>query len=108
MNRLRGSAWSKRSRCGAVRICEVPDEPSAGIVRVEVLPLRRRANLLLANWSLEVVAWFARLLSESRGRGFDPRLVGGSLFRQKSQLLSANVVRGVQSCSSGCVMELFK
>ena len=36
---------SKRSRCGAVRICLEPDEPSAGIVRVEALSLWRRANL---------------------------------------------------------------
>ena len=98
--------------------------PSARIVRVEAPSLWRRANLLLASWSLEVVAWSARLLSESRGHGFDPRLVRGSFSRQKSQLLSANVVhgrssgwkietfkynlRGVQSCSSGCIMELFK
>ena len=84
-------------------MCKVPDEPSAGIPRVETLFLWlwRRANVLLANWSLEVVAWFARLLSESHGRGFDPRLARGSFSRQKLQLLSANVVRGVQSCSSG-------
>ena len=31
-----------------------------------------------ASWSLAIVSWFARLLSESRGRGFDPRLVRGS------------------------------
>ena len=48
--------------------------------RVEALSLRRRANLLLAKWCLEVVAWFARLLSESRGRGVDPRLVRGSFL----------------------------
>ena len=61
--------------------------PSAKIVRVEALSLWRRANLLLAKWSLEVVAWFARLLSESRGRGVDPRLVRRSFSRQKSQLV---------------------
>ena len=83
MNPLRGSCVSKRSRCGAVRI-----------------------YLLLANWSLEVVAWFARLLSESRGRGgFDPCLVRGSFSRQKSQLLSADVVRGR---SSGWKIATFK
>ena len=105
---LRRSAWSKRSRCGAVRICKVPDEPSAGIVRGEALPLWRRANLLLGNWSLEVVAWFARLLSESRGRRFDPRLVRGSFSRQKSQLSRANVVRGGHSRSSGWKIVPFK
>ena len=65
---LRRSAWSKRSRCGAVRICKAPDEPSAGIVRVEALSLWRRAKMLLANWSLEVVAWVARLLALSELR----------------------------------------
>ena len=35
---------------------------------------------------LEVVAWFARLPSESRGRGFDSRLDRGNFSRQKSQL----------------------
>ena len=83
-------------------------KPSAGIVRVEALSLWRRANLSLANWSLEVAAWFARLLSESHGHGFDPRLVRGSLSRQKSQLLSANVLRGrisgwkIETCKYKC------
>ena len=43
-NPLRGSCVSERSRCGAVQIFYVADEPSAGIVRVEVLSLWRRAN----------------------------------------------------------------
>ena len=33
-NPLRGSCASDRSRCGAVRICTLADEPSAGIVSV--------------------------------------------------------------------------
>ena len=45
MNPLRGSCVSKRSRCGAVRICLDLGEPSAEIVRVEALSLWRRANL---------------------------------------------------------------
>ena len=40
---LRRSCASKRSRCGAVRICLSLDEPE--IVRVEALSLWRRANL---------------------------------------------------------------
>ena len=52
--------------------------PSAGIVRVEALSLWRRAYLLLAKWPLEVVSWLARLISQSRGRGFDSPLVRGS------------------------------
>ena len=69
---------SKRSRCGAVRICLSLGEPSAEIVRVEALSLWRRAIFLLAERPLEVVSWFARLLSQSRGRGFDSPLVRGS------------------------------
>ena len=69
---------SDRSRCGAVRICLEPDEPSAEIVRVEALSLWRRAIFLLAKRPLEVVSWFARLLSQSRGLGFDSPLVRGS------------------------------
>ena len=50
-NPLRRLCMSKRSRCGAVQLAERP---------------------------LEVVPWFARLLSQSRGRGFDSPLVRGS------------------------------
>ena len=53
MNPLRGSCVSDRSRCGAVRICLEPDEPSAEIVRVEALSLWRRAIFLLAKRLLE-------------------------------------------------------
>ena len=47
-------------------------------LRVEVLSLWRRAIFLLAKRPLEVVSWFVRLLSQSRGRGFDSPLVRGS------------------------------
>ena len=75
---LRRSCASKRSCCGAVRVCLSLGEPSAEIVRVEVLSLWRRAIFLLAKRPLEVVSWFALLLSQSRGRGFDSPLVRGS------------------------------
>ena len=70
--------------------------------------------------------WFARVLSESRGRGFDPRRVRGSFSRQKSQLLKTNaertpaapagklqllstsVARGGHSRSSGSKIATFK
>ena len=42
---LGGECVSKRSRCGSVRICLGLGQPSAEIVRVEALSLRRRANL---------------------------------------------------------------
>ena len=78
MSPLRESCVSTRSRCGAVRIRFSLGEASAEIVRVEALLLWRRAILLLAKWPLEVVSWFARLLSQSRVRGFDSPLVRGS------------------------------
>ena len=37
MNPLQGSGVSERSRCGAVRILELADEPSTGIVHVAAL-----------------------------------------------------------------------
>ena len=92
----RGSAWSRcknsrffavlilrcadeppaeivtRSRCGAVRIRFCLGVPSSEIVRVEALSLWRRAILCYSRNGLwEVVLWFARLLSQSCGRGFD-------------------------------------
>ena len=39
MNHLQGSGVSARSRCGAVLILELADEPSAGIGRVGALDL---------------------------------------------------------------------
>ena len=123
-NPLRRSCVSKRSRCGAVRICLERGEPSAEIVRVEALSLWRRANLSWSRRTLcgdpacrsalavapcefilsaanplrrscvskrsrcgavricldlgEPSAEIARLLSQSRGLGFDSPLVRGS------------------------------
>ena len=64
---------------------------------VEELSLWRRAILSLTQWPLEVVSWFARLLSQSRSRGFD--FSPGP--RQLSQLLSTDVVCGACSHRSG-------
>ena len=44
MNPLQGSGVSERSRCGAVRILAVADEPSIGIGRVGALSLWCRAH----------------------------------------------------------------
>ena len=44
MNPLQGSGVSERSRCGAVRILAVADEPSTGIGRVGALSLWCRAH----------------------------------------------------------------
>ena len=46
MNPLQGSGMSERSRCGAVRILAVADEPSTGIGRVGALSLWCRAHML--------------------------------------------------------------
>ena len=46
MNPLQGSGVSERSRCGAVRILAVADEPSTGIGRVGALSLWCRAHML--------------------------------------------------------------
>ena len=43
-NLLRRLCVSSRSRCGAVRISKLAEEPSAEIVRVELLSLWRRSN----------------------------------------------------------------
>ena len=43
-NPLRRLHVSKRSRCGAVRICPTRGEPVAEILRIEALSLWRRAN----------------------------------------------------------------
>ena len=60
---------SKRSRFGAARMRLALGEPSAEILRVELLSLWRCSIFLfslLANRCLEVVLWFAPLLSRSR------------------------------------------
>ena len=44
MNPLQGSGVSERSRCGAVRILAVADEPSTRIGRVGALSLWCRAH----------------------------------------------------------------
>ena len=62
----------------APRICLSFGEPFTEIVCVEALSLWRRAFFLLAKRPLEVISWFARLLSQSRGRLTDSPLVRGS------------------------------
>ena len=73
---LRGSVGSrcKNSRVFLRFFLRCPRDP-LGIVRSRRDAVR---FLLLAQWPLEVVSWFARLLSQSRGRGFDSDLVRGS------------------------------
>ena len=79
-NPLRRLCVSNRSRCGAVRISNLVDEPSAEIVRVESLSLCRRAN-----FKAEPSAEIARV---------------GSLSQWFSQNLSTKVVCEARSRSS--------
>ena len=79
---------SKRSRYGAVRICLEPDEPSAGIVRVEALSPWRRANSNFSRNTLSAnLSWqlFEKLLHlpASRAnfsRGTSPANIACQLF----------------------------
>ena len=89
---VRRFAWSRFKNWRLFTISARCARPSAEIRVVEVQKLGTsydfckpratlcadRANLLLAKWPLEVVSWLARLLSQSRGRGFDTPLVRGS------------------------------
>ena len=66
MNPLQGSGVSERSRCGAVRILELADEPSTGIGRVAALSLWCRAHpwavRILELAALAVVSGVSRIL----------------------------------------------
>ena len=102
-NPLRGSAWSRCKNSRFFAISALLAQPSAGIGVVEVQklvvflrflpcsrnPLRGSAwrgrgaktrgfcDFCCSNWSSGVVSWFARLLPEPAGRGFDSSLVRG-------------------------------
>ena len=58
-------------------ISAVLAQPSAGIGVVEVQKLEVSCDFCCSNWSSGVVSWFARLLPEPAGRGFDSSLVRG-------------------------------
>ena len=79
--RTRRFCVSKRSRCGAVRMRLALGEPFAEILHVEALSLWRRSVILfslLAKRCLEVVSWFAPLLSRSRAVSGSTCLAHGS------------------------------
>ena len=105
---LRGSARCKNSWFFA--ISKVLARPSAGIGVVEVqkpmgffLRFLRcsRDPLLFCDWSSGVVSWFARLLPEPEGRGFDSSLVRGRASQDATcilkQLAQSNLRRA--SCT---------
>ena len=122
---LRGSAWSrcKNSRFFAISavlaqpsagigVVEVKNsrffaisaalaQPSAGIGVVEVLKREVFCDFSGSNWSSGVVSWFARLLPEPAGRGFDSSLVRGRASQDATcilkQLAQSNLRRA--SCA---------
>ena len=72
---LRGSAWSRSKNPWFFAISILLARPSAGIGAVEVQKLKVFCDFCCSNWSSGVVSWFARLLPEPAGRGFDSSLV---------------------------------
>ena len=86
--------------CGAsATLCGA--QPSAGIGVVEVQKLEVFCNFYGSNWSSGVVSWFARLLPEPAGRGFDSSLVRGRASQDATcilkQLAQSNLRRA--SCT---------
>ena len=115
---LRESAWSRCKNSRFFAISAVPAQPSAGIGVVEVQKLevfcdfygaratlcgnrRGRAktrgfcNFCCSNWSSGVVSWFARLLPEPAGLGFDSSLVRGRQLAFYSNLRRATCAEQV-------------
>ena len=78
------------SRCKNSRffaISAVLAQPSAGIGVVEVQKLEVFCGFCCSNWSSGVVSWFARLLPELAGRGFDSSLVRGRASQDATCIL---------------------
>ena len=109
-NPLRVSAWSRCKNSKFFPICKVPAQPSAGISVVEVQKhmiscdfcgaratlcgnrrgrgAKTRGCLRLLSFELAgVVSWFARLLPEPAGRGFDSSLVRGRASQDATCIL---------------------
>ena len=81
---LRGSAWSRCKNPWFFAISAVLARPSARIGAVEVQKPMVFCDFCCSNWSSGVVSWFARLLPEPAGRGFDSSWSAGG--RRKMQL----------------------
>ena len=98
---LRGSAWSRCKNSRFFAISEVLAQPSAGIGVVEVQKLEVFCDFCCSSWSSGVVSWFARLLPEPAGRGFDSSLVRGRASQDATcileQLAQSNLRRA--SCT---------
>ena len=82
-------------------ISAVPAQPSAGIGVIEVQKAMVFCDLCCSNWSSGVVSWFARLLPEPAGPGFDSSLVRGRASQDATcilkQLAQSNLRRA--SCT---------
>ena len=94
-NPLRGSAWSRcKNPCFFCDFCGA---------RATLCGDRRGrgATFFCSNWSSRVVSWFARLLPEPAGRGFDSSLVRGRASQDATcilkQLAQSNLRRA--SCT---------
>ena len=68
-------------------ISAVPAQPSAEIGVVEVQKLEVFCDFCCSNWSSGVVSWFACLLPEPAGRGFDSSLVRGRASQDATCIL---------------------
>ena len=84
---LRGSAWSRCKNSRFFAISAMLAQPSAGIGVVEVQNLEVFCDFCCSNWSSGVVSWFARLLPEPAGRGFDSSLVRGRASQDATCIL---------------------
>ena len=119
----RGSAWSRCKNLRFFAISAVLTQPSAGMIGVvevqkpmvfcdfcgarATLCGNRRGggagfcDFCCSNWSSGVVSWFARLLPEPAGRGFDSSLVRGRASQDATcilkQLAQSNLRRA--SCT---------
>ena len=131
---LRGSAWSRCKNSRFFAMFNLLARPSAGIGVVEVQKLEvfcdfcgARATLCgnrrgggaktrgfcdfcCSNWSSGVVSWFARLLPEPAGRGFDSSLVRGRASQDATcilkQLAQSNLRRASCTEQLACADQL--
>ena len=89
---LRGSAWSR---------CKTPWCFAISAVLAQPAKTQGFCNFCCSNWSSGVVSWFARLLPEPAGRGFDSSLVRGRASQHATcilkQLAQSNLRRA--SCT---------
>ena len=85
---LRGSAWRNAKTHGVfLRFLRCPRNPLRGSARSRCKNSWFFCNFCCSNWSSGVVSWFARLLPEPAGRGFDSSLVRGRASQDATCIL---------------------